>query len=411
MHLLPWAEDSEAELRWEVEQSLPGALVELADARSGTCMPSLPGGLVVSWSSGPSLPLPHLAFARQLLPDALPVRAGSIRDWAGRLFAAVAETLPDDQPWSLHVEPHYGAREAHRIGARAWHSARLGWRGEGRGARLEAQPERNAQPDANAGRHRCRLIREALVELLQRRRRHLLRQLRRQSAPFTPKDSLVQLLLTSPDVGFISTAIAPLPFDQRHLVSPFPKGEVPVAADKTAPSRAFAKLVETELRLGRSIQSGETCVDMGASPGSWTYVAVSRGARVIAVDRSPLRDDLMVSRQVEFQRGDAFRYQPSRPVDWLLCDVIAAPERTAELLLEWLRRGWCRHFVVTLKVGKGQMTGGEWHGAEVLAMLKRELPPLTSELYLTRLCANKHEVCAFGSASWKLQVPRGSTAP
>jgi 23S rRNA (cytidine2498-2'-O)-methyltransferase len=204
--------------------------------------------------------------------------------------------------------------------------------------------------------------------------------------------------LTAPDTGFISVALAPLPFEQRRLISPFPKGELPVASDKTAPSRAFAKLVEAELRLGRSIQRGETCVDLGAAPGSWTYVAVSRGASVIAVDRSPLREDLMQSPQVDFQSGDAFRFQPPRPVDWLLCDVIAAPERTAELLLEWLRRGWCRHFVVTLKVGKGQMTGSDGTGAEALARLKRELPPLTRELYLTRLCANKREVCAFGAA-------------
>ena len=396
MYLLLWAEDSEAELRTELAQSWPGASVESAAASLGTSTASLPGGLIVSWSRSPSLPLPHLAFARQLLPDPLPQRAESIRDWAGRLFEAVADTLPDDQPWSLHIEPHYGARTPHRIGARAWHSVRRGWKAEGGGSRLEKRPEEDMQPDA--GRHRCQLIREALTELLQKKRRHLLRQLRREPAPFTAKDSLVQLLLTTPEEGFISTATAPQPFEQRHLISPFPKGELPVAVDKAAPSRAFAKLVEAELRLGRGIRAGETCMDLGASPGSWTYVAISRGARVLAVDRSPLREDLMRSRRVDFRPGDAFRFQAPRPVDWLLCDVIAAPERTAALLLEWLRRGWCRHFVVTLKVGKGQMTGGERCGMEVLADFKRELPPLTHELFLTRLCANKREVCAFGSA-------------
>ena len=398
MHLLLWAEDSETELRAELGQSLPGARVEFTHASVGPSMPPLSGGLVVSWSRGPSLRLPYVAFARQFLPDALPVRAESIRAWASRLFDTVAGTLPDDQPWSLHVEPQYGVRTTHRIGARAWHSAQRGWRAEGGGSRLEKQPKGNAHPESDAGRHRCRLIREAVLELLRRKRRHLLRRLRGEPVPFTGKDSLVQLLLTAPDAGFISAAVAPLPFEQRHLVSPFPKGEVPVAVDKAAPSRAFAKLVEAERRFGHGVRAGETCVDLGASPGSWTYVAVSRGARVIAVDRSPLREDLMRSRQVDFRPGDAFRFQPPRPVDWLLCDVIAAPERTAELLLEWLRRGWCRHFVVTLKVGKGQMTGGERCGMEVLADLKRELPPLTHELFVTRLCANKHEVCVFGSA-------------
>jgi 23S rRNA (cytidine2498-2'-O)-methyltransferase len=182
-----------------------------------------------------------------------------------------------------------------------------------------------------------------------------------------------------------------MPFDQRHLISPFPLGELELATDKSAPSRAFAKLVEAELRLGRSIQEGQLCVDLGASPGSWTYTALCRGARVIAVDRSPLREDLMIDSRVVFQPGDAFGFKPPRQADWLLCDVIAAPERSAELLLEWLQHGWCRHFVVTLKLKDAS-------ALDVLGMLKSRLPPLTRELHLTRLCANKKEACAFGSA-------------
>jgi 23S rRNA (cytidine2498-2'-O)-methyltransferase len=244
--------------------------------------------------------------------------------------------------------------------------------------------------DAEAGRHRCRLIRQAMVEMLQKKRRHLLRQLRPDPVPFTPNDSLVQLMLTAPDAGFLSVAHAPIPFDCRHGVSPFPKGAVPLASDKAAPSRAFAKLAEAELRLGRSIRAGESCVDLGASPGSWTWLAASRGASVIAVDRSPLREDLMGDARVAYQRGDAFSYTPSRPVDWLLCDVIGAPERAAALLLEWARRQWCRYFVVTLKLGDSP-------GDEALTLLKEALPPLTGELFLMRLCANKKEVCAFGA--------------
>ena len=303
------------------------------------------------------------------------------------MLDAVVGVLPDDRPWSLHIEPHYGARMTHRIGARAWHSASRHGVASGQRAAVDQPPI----PDAEAGRNRCQLIREAVIELLQKKRRHLRRQLRPEAVHATVDDPLVQLLLTAPDAGFLSVAAAPVPFEQRHLLSPFPKGELPVASDKAAPSRAFSKLVEAELRLGRAIKAGETCADLGASPGSWTYVAVGRGAQVIAVDRSPLREDLMRSRLVEFRPGDAFRFQPPRPVDWLLCDVIAAPERTAELLLEWLRRGWCRHFVVTVKLKDASV-------AEVLALLKRELPPLTGELFLSSLCANKKEICAFGSA-------------
>lgn len=380
MHLLLIAEDSENELRSEAAPLFRDAPARLVQ----------PGMLETEFELMPGCRLPHLAFARQLLPNARQVRSESIRGWAGLLFDAIAGVLPDDKPWELHVEPCYGSRAVPRIGARAWHSEQMG-----RGSRMEGQPKSagsssNASPTSSAGQQRCRLIREALMELMQKKRRHLLRRLRPEPVPFTRDDSLVQLLLTAPDSGFISVDQAPLPFEQRHLISPFPKGEIPLASDKAAPSRAFAKLVEAELRMGRGIRKDESCVDLGASPGSWTNVAVNRGAKVVAVDRSHLREDLMRSPLVRFQEGDAFRFKPDRPMDWLLCDVIAAPERTAELLLDWLRRGWCRHFVVTIKLK-------DVGSAEVLTALKRDLPTLTSELFLTKLCANKKEICAFGS--------------
>ena len=375
MHLLLWAEDSESELRLELARSFPGAPIRLAGAALLETDFDVVGGRR----------LPHLAFVRQWLPNARAVLGNSIRAFAGEVFDSVAGILPDGRPWSLHITPQYGARAVHRVGARAWHSA----------VRMR-QPPRSASascgPAAEAGRHRCRLIREALIEMLRRKRRHFLRSLRDDPALFTADDSLVQLLLTAPDRGFLSVAKAPLPFEQRHLLSPFPNGVLPVASDKSAPSRAFAKLVEAELRLGRTIGPDEVCVDLGAAPGSWTYVAVGRGASVTAVDRSPLREDLMEHSRVRFLEGDAFRFQPEKPVDWLLCDVIADSAQTAGLLLRWLQCKWCRHFVVTLKLKDD-------FGIEFLEALKRDLAALTQELFLTRLCANKKELCAFGSAS------------
>ena len=99
----------------------------------------------------------------------------------------------------------------------------------------------------------------------------------------------------------------------------------------------------------------------------------------------------MAGGRVRFEPGDAFRYEPEKPVDWLLCDIIAPPERTIKLLGRWLRNGWCRRFVVTVKLK-------DTSAVEDLLPLKRDLMPLAGELFLTRLCANKKEVCAFGSA-------------
>lgn len=293
-----------------------------------------------------------LTFSRQLLPNAEAVSATSIREWSERLFSAVTKQLPEGQPWRLHIAPHYGTD--------------------------------------GAGGNRVGFIREAFRELLRKKRRQLLRALEAVETPFTAHTTLVQLLLTAPDAGFLSVATAPLPWHLRRCVWPFVKGEVPVASDKAAPSRAFTKLVEAELRLGLGIAAEETCVDLGACPGSWSYVALNRRARVIAVDRSPLREDLMANPRMTFHSGDAFKFTPDEPVDWLLCDVIAAPERSVELVLDWVRARRCRRFVVTIKF-KGHGDYGK------LEPLKHALPALCEVFFLTRLCANKNEACVAGT--------------
>ncbi len=294
----------------------------------------------------------RLAFARQTLPAAAEIHAASINAWADRIIDATAGVFPDDQPWRLHLWPQYG--------------------------------------EGKAGQHRCELIHASLVERMKKRRRRLLRSLIDSDAVFDVQTSLVQCILTSPETGWISTALAPQVHSQRSLISSFPRGEVPLADDKSAPSRAFTKLVESEQRLGRQIEHGQTCVDLGASPGSWSYVPIQRGANVIAIDRSELREDLMRNPRLHFQVADAFKYKPPQTVDWLVCDVIAAPQRSIDLLLEWLREKRMRHFIVTIKF-KGH---DEY---PLLDILKREAPPLCADFHLTRLCANKNEVCAFGT--------------
>lgn len=370
MHLVLSADDSKDDLQRE----LAGAFGNVSEAAPGLFSVEPQG------DHDAGARLPYLAFARQLLPQAQARQATSIKAWASVVCDAVAGVLPDHQPWSLHVFPFKEVVSSSRQGARAWHSR----------ARAKAPQLQRPQANQGAGANRCRLIAEATSELLQKRRRHLLRYLRPQPVAFSGDEALVQLLLSSPDEGYLSVAQAPLPFEQRHVLSCFPAGQVALAVDKQAPSRAFAKLVEAETRMGRRIAARETCVDLGAAPGSWTYVAARRGAKVTAVDRSELRADLMQTRGVRFHQGDAFRFEPDAPVDWLICDVIAAAERSADLLLRWLEQGQCLHFVVTLKLDDAGST-------ETLERLKRRLPELTSDLWLSRLCANKKEVTAFGT--------------
>lgn len=293
----------------------------------------------------------YLAFGKQTLPNACEVSASSINAWGDRIIDAIVTAFPDAQPWRLHLWPQYG--------------------------------------EGKAGLHRCELIRGSLRERLKKRRRHLLRSLVDSEDVFDAQTSLVQCILTSPETGWLSVTPAPWPYSLRGLVSSFSMGEVPLADDKSAPSRAFTKLVEAEQRLGRSIERGQTCVDLGASPGSWSYVAIQRGAQVIAVDRSELRADLMRHPHLRFEMADAFKFKPPMVADWLVCDVIAAPQRSIQLLLEWLREKRMRNFIVTLK-----FKGHDEYA--VLEEIKLKAAPLCAEFHLKRLTANKNEVCAFG---------------
>ena len=116
--------------------------------------------------------------------------------------------------------------------------------------------------------------------------------------------------------------------------SPMPNGAWRFVEDHIGPpSRAYLKLWEALTRMGASPGPGEICWDLGASPGGWSWVLAQTGARVVAVDKAPL--DARLDGTVESVIESAFALEP-RAVDWLVCDVIAYPERTLALLERWL---------------------------------------------------------------------------
>lgn len=133
--------------------------------------------------------------------------------------------------------------------------------------------------------------------------------------------------------------------------SPFPNGEARFVEDRTAPSRAYLKLWELFTVLGARPQAGELCLDLGASPGGWTWVLQRLGARVISVDKAPLDASVAGLAGVEYRRASAFALDPRDigPVDWLCSDVVCYPKRLLALVRKWLAAGSVRRFVCTIK--------------------------------------------------------------
>jgi len=134
--------------------------------------------------------------------------------------------------------------------------------------------------------------------------------------------------------------------------SPFPNGEVRFIEDREAPpNRAYLKLWEAFTLVGCHPASGERCLDLGASPGGWSWVLANLGARVIAVDKAPLEARIAALSQIEFRQESAFALDPAEvgPVDWLCSDIVCYPARLLGLVERWLASGMARNFVCTLK--------------------------------------------------------------
>ena len=130
--------------------------------------------------------------------------------------------------------------------------------------------------------------------------------------------------------------------------SPFPNGLVTFVEDRAGPpSRAYLKLWEACTRIGAWPQPGDRCVDLGASPGGWTWALAQLGADVLAVDRAPLDPAVAALPGVRWQEGSAFTIEPFA-VDWLFSDVIAYPAPLLDLVQRWT--GHARRIVCTVKL-------------------------------------------------------------
>jgi hypothetical protein len=328
-------------------------------------------------------------FARQALPDAADLGGASVRALAETAFAAVEGAvdrwtggftvhafpppalLDDDAPTALP-----GARAAH---TRARAARRAG--------APDASPRGRGAKDEGLG-SRAALVERALLELLAERRKRARRRYEARVAPadFGAGVLLVQLLLVARERLLVSAG-PPRPLARGGFdLAPWPAGVAPVPDDRAPPSRAYRKLEEAFQWMGAAPRPGESCVDLGAAPGSWTLVAARRGATVVAVDRAPLAPAVARARGVTTVIGNAFTYEPPRPVDWMLSDVVCEPARAIGLAGDWLAAKRCRNLVVTVK-----FKGRDQYGAlAALAPLLDRARPTFGRV--KQLFHNKNEV-------------------
>src|SRR5271165_6912887 len=96
-----------------------------------------------------------------------------------------------------------------------------------------------------------------------------------------------------------------------HCANPFPNGEIRFVEDRAGPpSRAYLKLWEALTLIGRRPRPGETCLDLGSSPGGWSWALQQMGAQVISVDKAPLAPVIACLPGIEHRQESAFALEP-----------------------------------------------------------------------------------------------------
>lgn len=137
-----------------------------------------------------------------------------------------------------------------------------------------------------------------------------------------------------------------------HCESPLPNGIWNFNEDKiNPPSRAYLKLWELFTRFQIHPHKNETCLDLGASPGGWTWVLSGLAKKVISYDRSALAPNIMALKNITFRAQDAFKVdtKDKEEADWILSDVIAYPLKLYNFVTSLLDAFPNKKYVFTVK--------------------------------------------------------------
>ena len=136
----------------------------------------------------------------------------------------------------------------------------------------------------------------------------------------------------------------------------WPMGIARLKFPHSAPSRSTLKLEEAwhhfipRAEWDTRLAEGMTSVDLGASPGGWTWQLVKREMLVTAIDNGPMAESLMDTGLVEHLQVDGFAYRPKQRVNWMVCDIVEKPAKSAAMLEAWIGEGLCTEAVVNLKL-------------------------------------------------------------
>ncbi|WP_372626099.1 23S rRNA (cytidine(2498)-2'-O)-methyltransferase RlmM [Arsukibacterium sp.] len=200
-------------------------------------------------------------------------------------------------------------------------------------------------PETNDGKTLSTLARKLTVPLRQSLRKAGVLLLKEQK-----RAPVLHLFLLSGQQGYLGVS-----YPENN--SPLENGIMRLKFPNEAPSRSTLKLEEAFLQFipkhewDKRLGGGLNAVDLGASPGGWTYQLVKRSMMVTAIDNGPMAESLMQTGQVKHLTVDGFKFEPQKKnVYWVVCDMIEQPQRVAMRMGDWLINGWCQEAIFNLKL-------------------------------------------------------------
>lgn len=137
-----------------------------------------------------------------------------------------------------------------------------------------------------------------------------------------------------------------------QTTSRYPLGKIEFIENKSIPpSRAYVKLWEFFTVHCTPPAAHTQVLDMGSSPGGWSWVLSQLNLDVISVDKAPLDPKIAKAKNITFKQESAFSIDPAGLPDaqWLFSDIICYPDRLLSLINKWLQESNVRNFACTIK--------------------------------------------------------------
>lgn len=147
-------------------------------------------------------------------------------------------------------------------------------------------------------------------------------------------------------------------FDSENLIicenpqSQFPLGWHEFNEDKSLPpNRAYLKLWEVLCLNYIQLNQNDVVIDVGSSPGGWSWALSNYVKKVYSIDKAPLDPKISSNPKIFYKSEDAFLVKPSNYSDctWLFSDIICTPQRLLGLIENWNSNSNVKNFVCTIK--------------------------------------------------------------